>query len=226
MAILGALIAFCAAMVGSERNELTRTLIEQTQVHADYTASSTKFRLAMLELEKQRGRLALLNGSGTPPAAEGTDMTVVRRFVELAIHYQAERKIFGVLLDSYKPLADSRFDTAEGYERAQLIAEIGIVAASLAVLLGNRWVWMVSVALGILCLGQLGLTAIRADESVTKSTAELARGEKEFDDFRLRYPDGAEDDATLDAVDPGGVMRKDIEERAAKIKAPAIAGPG
>src|ERR1700722_11624984 len=64
MAILGALIAFCAAMVGSERNELTRTLIEETQAHADYTASSTKYRLTMLELEKQRGRLAVLNAGG------------------------------------------------------------------------------------------------------------------------------------------------------------------
>jgi hypothetical protein len=226
MAILGALIAFCAAMVGSERNELTRTLIEQTQVHADYTASSTKFRLAMLELEKQKGRLTIARASGTTPENSGTDMGVVRRFLELATHYQAERKIFGILLDSYSPLVATRFDAAEGYERAQLVAEIGIVAASLAVLLGNRAVWLVSVALGLLCLGQLGLTAIHANTSVTKSIAELNRGEQEFDDFRARYPDGAEDDATLDAVDPGGVMRKDIEAHAAKMKAPAKPAPG
>ena len=58
MAMIGALIAYCAAMVGSQRNELTKTLIEQTQAHADYTAASTKFRTVMLELEKQQGRLA------------------------------------------------------------------------------------------------------------------------------------------------------------------------
>src|SRR5438270_8606721 len=58
MALIGVLIAFCAAMVGSERNELTRAMIEQTQAHSDYTSASTKFRLIMLELEKQRARVA------------------------------------------------------------------------------------------------------------------------------------------------------------------------
>ena len=55
MALIGVLIAFCAALVGSERNEPTRTMIEQTQAHSDYSSASTKFRLIMLDLEKQRG---------------------------------------------------------------------------------------------------------------------------------------------------------------------------
>src|SRR5262245_49555311 len=54
MALTGVLIAFCSAMVGSERNELTRTMIEQTQAHSDYTAASTKLRLVLMEIEKQR----------------------------------------------------------------------------------------------------------------------------------------------------------------------------
>jgi len=58
MALIGVLIAFCSAMVGSERNELTRTMIEQTQAHSDYTAASTKLRLIMIEIEKQRARVA------------------------------------------------------------------------------------------------------------------------------------------------------------------------
>ena len=42
MALIGVLIAFCSLMVGSERNELTRAMIDQTQAHADWTAASTK----------------------------------------------------------------------------------------------------------------------------------------------------------------------------------------
>src|SRR4051794_13121009 len=57
MALIGVLIALCSAMVGSERNELTKTMIKQTQAHADFTAASTKFRLIMLELGKQRARI-------------------------------------------------------------------------------------------------------------------------------------------------------------------------
>ena len=41
MALIGVLIAFCAALVGAERNELTRTMIEQTQAHSDYSSPST-----------------------------------------------------------------------------------------------------------------------------------------------------------------------------------------
>src|ERR1700682_2752456 len=70
MALIGVLIAFCSAMVGSERNELTRTMIEQTQAHADFTAASTKFRLIMIELEKQRARVSAARGApgGWSPA--------------------------------------------------------------------------------------------------------------------------------------------------------------
>src|SRR5882724_12003394 len=58
MALIGVLIAFCSAMVGSERNELTRAMIEQTQAHADWTSASTKLRIVMIELEKQNARMA------------------------------------------------------------------------------------------------------------------------------------------------------------------------
>ena len=58
MALTGVLIAFCSAMVGSERNELTRAMIEQTQAHSDYTVASTKLRLIMIEIEKQHARIA------------------------------------------------------------------------------------------------------------------------------------------------------------------------
>src|SRR6266566_9763074 len=80
MALTGVLIAFCSAMVGSERNELTRAMIEQTQAHADFTSASTKFRLIMLELEKQRARVA---------AARDTTggWSPVERFIELAGDY-------------------------------------------------------------------------------------------------------------------------------------------
>src|ERR1051326_4994036 len=43
MALIGVLIAFCSAMVGSERTEFTQAMIRQTQAHADYTAASTKY---------------------------------------------------------------------------------------------------------------------------------------------------------------------------------------
>src|SRR5712664_2896271 len=58
VALIGVLIALSSAMLGSERNQLTRTMIEQTQAHSDYTSASTKLRLIMIEIEKQHARIA------------------------------------------------------------------------------------------------------------------------------------------------------------------------
>src|SRR6267154_2892216 len=107
MALIGVLIAVCAAMVGSERNELTRAMIEQTQAHADYTSASTKFRLIMLELEKQRARVAAARD--TPGG-----WSPVERFIELAGDYTKERSLAKTWADTYKPLAEAHFDAAEG----------------------------------------------------------------------------------------------------------------
>src|SRR5215468_10467229 len=85
MALTGVLIAFCSAMVGSERNELTRTMIEQTQAHSDYTAASTKLRLVLMEIEKLRpesDRSRTSSASSPGP-----------RFIELADDYKKERNL-------------------------------------------------------------------------------------------------------------------------------------
>src|ERR1700679_2062318 len=54
MAMLGVLLAFCAAEVGAHRTELTKALVEQTQVAAESQANQMKYRLVMMELEKVR----------------------------------------------------------------------------------------------------------------------------------------------------------------------------
>src|SRR6267154_3405013 len=99
MALIGVLIAFCAAMVGSERNELTRAMIEQTQAHANWTSASTKFRLIMLELEKQRARVA--SAKDTPGG-----WSPVERFIELASDYTEERRVAKNWAESYHPVVE------------------------------------------------------------------------------------------------------------------------
>jgi len=87
MALIAVLLAFCAAMVGSERNELMRAMIEQTQAHSDYTSASTKFRLIMLDLEKQRGAL-------TPAAnADAAPSPVLVRLLRLYLDYSSEKTL-------------------------------------------------------------------------------------------------------------------------------------
>src|SRR5215813_7018975 len=45
MAILGVMLAFCAAMVGSQRTELIKTMVEQSSKWGLYQSESMKFRV-------------------------------------------------------------------------------------------------------------------------------------------------------------------------------------
>src|SRR6266567_2799671 len=51
MAILGVMLAFCAAMVGSERTELIRATVEQSNKWGIYQAETTKYRVMEADYE-------------------------------------------------------------------------------------------------------------------------------------------------------------------------------
>ncbi len=199
MALIGVLIAFCAALVGGERNELTRTMIEQTQAHSDYSSASTKFRLIMLDLEKQRGEPA-----GNPA---GGDRPVLRRLLHLYTDYSKERKYSKEWADSYSPLVQAHFEGAEAYEHAQLIAEIGIVLASLGVLLGSRSAWLLSIVLAILCVVQLGRTGLHTRHEVAEASERVHHGEEAYQELRKAHVGTNEDERTVEALDPDGKLR-------------------
>ena len=209
MALMGVLIAFSSALVGSERNELTRTMIEQTQAHADWTAASTKFRLIMIELEKQRARV--LTQQPTAPESGSP----VARFIELAGDYGNERKISKAWSDSYIPIVEAHFGAAEGYEHAQLIAEIGIVLASLGVLLSSRPAWLISVFLGVACLGQIGRVYLATKHTLGSEMAKVERAKEDYDGLRKAHSGANMDDLIIERLDPDGKIRKAIEARSA-----------
>ena len=208
MALIGVLIAFCAALVGGERNELTRTMIEQTQAHSDYSSASTKFRLIMLELEKQRG-------ASVANPASGGDQPVLRRFLRLYTDYSKERMYSKDWADSYSPLVQAHFEGAEGYEHAQLIAEIGIVLASLGVLLGSRTAWLLSIVLAVVCIVQLGRTNLHTRHEVVEASEKVHHGEEVYQELRKAHVGANEDEHTVEALDPGGKLRAENEPVAA-----------
>src|SRR5262249_46553046 len=214
MALIGVLIALCAAMVGSERNELTKAMILQTQAHSDYPSASTKFRLIMLELEKQRGAMV----TGTAPSPETNP--VLARFLRLYLDYSSERALSKAWADSYEPVVEAHFEAAEGYEKAQLIAEIGIVLASLGVLLNSRPAWMVSIVIAALAIARPGRTWIPTRASVGDDMAKVEKAEHAYQGLRKAHTGANEDEQTVDQLDPGRKMRTAMEER---MKATAVA---
>ncbi len=207
MALIGVLIAFCAALVGAERNELTRTMIEQTQAHSDYSSASTKFRLIMLDLEKQRGVPAV-------NSPDGGDRPVLRRLLRLYTDYSKERKYSKEWADSYSPLVQAHFEGAEGYEHAQLIAEIGIVLASLGVLLGSRSAWLLSIVLAVVCVVQLGRTNLHTRHEIAESSEKIHHSEEAYQELRKAHVGANEDERTVEALDPGGKLRAENEPAA------------
>jgi uncharacterized protein HemX len=52
MAMLGALLALCSAMLGGARNELISSMVERTAVGAKAQAASTKYRTLMAQLQQ------------------------------------------------------------------------------------------------------------------------------------------------------------------------------
>src|SRR5579864_242838 len=54
MALLGVMLAFCAAMVGSERTELIKTMVEQANKWGMYQSETTKLRTIEADLEMLR----------------------------------------------------------------------------------------------------------------------------------------------------------------------------
>ncbi len=206
MALIGVLIAFCAAMVGSERNELTKAMIKQTQAHADFTAASTKFRLVLIELEKQHARVATARDApgGFSPAG---------RFVELSYDYADERGFSKKWADTYEPLVEAHFNAAEGYEHAQLIAEIGIVLASLGVLLGSRTAWLFSVLLSAGCIVQVGVTYIPTRHQTRKSEEQINLASQAYERLRAAHGEANEDEKAIEQFDPDGKIRAARLER-------------
>jgi Domain of unknown function (DUF4337) len=208
IALIGVLLAFCAAMVGSERNELVRAMIEQTQSHSDYTSASTKFRLIMLDIEKERAVVAASTGDTAAPNP------LMKRLLRLYLDYSAERKLSQAWADTYQPLIDAHFGGAEAYEKAQLLAEIGIVFASVAVLLGSRISWIVSLVLATLCVGQLGRSYFHVSHVVHETEAKIEQSKEAYQDLRKAHTGANEDEKTIEACDPGGKIRASFQEGA------------
>jgi uncharacterized protein DUF4337 len=209
MALIGVLIAICSALVGSERNELTRRMIEQTQAHSDWTAASTKFRLVMIELEKQQARV--LAARDAPGGWSPKD-----RFIELSQDYGKERDLAKKWSESYHPIVEAHFDGAEGYEHAQLIAEVGIVMASLGVLLASRSAWLISVLLAVASMIQVTCTYIPTRRVVREASVKVARAEEAYNELRKGHVGAGEDERIVQRLDPDGKIRAGIKERAAE----------
>jgi hypothetical protein len=198
MAILGVLIAFCAAMVGSQRQELMTTLLDQSWAHSSWVAAVVKDELAVADLQKMRGQP---NTAGNPALA---------RLIRMDDDYTTEAALAKTWDDASDPLIDAHFDAAEGYEHAQLAAEFALIIASIAILLNNRMAWFASLAVGAIALSLVGFTFVTARGEIAKNHHRVHEAEEDYIEHSESDLDTKGRDALLDELDPGGKIRATV----------------
>jgi len=195
MAILAVLIAFCAAMVGSQRQELMTTLLDQSWAHSSWVAAVVKDEMAVAEMQKMRGQP---NTAGNPAVA---------RLIRMDADYNTEADLAKTWDDASDPLVDAHFDAAEGYEHAQLVAEVALIIASIAVLLNNRPAWFASLIVGAVALGLIGFTFVSARGETAKAHHKVEEAEEDYIDHSESDLDTKGREALLNELDPGGKIR-------------------
>ena len=244
MAILGVLLAFSSAMVGSERTELTKTMVEQTNAFNEYQAASTKYRVllgAMQQLYAQTpmrthatDALEHLDRIAVAPeqqamanlqkAAMKESMTMlqprrseVEGYLDNVARYSAERDAAKAWAESFDEEVHTHFEGSERFEKGQLLAEIGIVIASIALLLHNRPAWYVSIASAVACVGIVGGAWMSGRHHMVAAEEKVHHAKTHYDDLRgkrdatgKRVADAHDEEVVTKVRERFGITAEDI----------------
>lgn len=189
MAVLGVMLAFCAAMVGSSRTELIRNTVAQSNQYSELQAETMKYRVMQADYEllhavtpnraeMERFGKKLADVRGKSGKADDEDTAEIKEAVDVSTReltdlltpdkededrllakkrqYAHDMQEAKEDAEAYDLILNAYGDAATGFERAQLCTEIGLVIASMALLLGNRLLWVISLVIG---LGGAGVAA-------------------------------------------------------------------
>jgi hypothetical protein len=248
MAVLGVILAYCAAKVGAERTELIQTLVEQQNAHAKYQAQDMKHRIGVISLRQIHGEipaaeirrhldaeLASIDAEGAAPpaaagtvapavavspaappkpvaatkpeaaaaAAEGVAVTRAARAVghnllegmtpskpeaaalaQTVERYEKEAHAAEEWVESFEPAIQAHVLGQERFELAQLLAEIGIVVASVGLLIKKSAPWFLALALGLGAVGLVAHTHLSAGGVAHDAEVKIEERGKEYREMR------------------------------------------
>jgi hypothetical protein len=211
VAILGVLMALCTAQVGAARTELIATMVEENGAKAQYLTVANKYRTLQAQLQQLHALMPdpelqakkneqlknLVAEVKNPDTLQGIKVTElqtdkilntvtptegdVMRFLALIDRIREEADAAKEWSHSYHDAVEVHAHTAEHFEIAMLAAEIGIVIASVGLLLSRQVrfamvLWIISVVLGATSLGVAAASKIHnsrvlhaAEEKIEKS---------------------------------------------------------
>jgi len=226
------LLAFCAAQVGAARTELIKTMVEQTQASAEYQSHSAKYRMLFSQLEQLRAiapsndqvadlhkKLDALKAAAHPEQADAVQGALIvgvgvsemiqptpeplARLIGLTRRSGYRTKLAHHWAESFDPAAQAYSAQAEGFERGQLCAEIGIVLASIALLLQNKPAWIGAIALGASCAGLLGYTALTERPKLHEAEESIEKAHHHYKEAMEDKAAGTDDEDTLRSLMQG-----------------------
>jgi hypothetical protein len=159
------------------------------------------------------------------------DPEEVQGFKKLASKYELDMKEAKEDAEAYDMKIEAHQEAAEWYERAQLAAEIGIVIASVALLMSSRKVWAISIALGATCAAIGATTAWKTHVTLEHAEEKIALASKnvqqiEDDDEDDGKSGGDEKGAKKEAHESEPAKAKDGEKPAPKPVEPASSHHG
>jgi len=198
MAVLGVILAFASAKVGGERTFLVKTMVEQEDAHMRYVTQDLKHRIAVISLRQLRATLPALAAPGRAAATvDAQEMVALARTVQ---RYYNESQAAGQWADAYTPAILAHVEGQEYYEWGMLCAEIGIVIASVSLLLRRRIEWYLAIALGVASVAVLGFTYSKTEPVVRAIEERTAAAAKVYHDMRAADKTTTADDALTKEV--------------------------
>lgn len=228
IALLGVLMALCSAQVGAARTELITTMVEENAAKGRYTAVANKYRNLQAQLQQLHAAMPNLeylkkkNADLSAIDKEVTDAdlrktikasqvgvdkilntvipteTDVRRFLGLIHRTREETEAAREWSESYHEAVTVHENTASRFEIAMLGTEIGIVIASVGLLLAKkalfaRVAWGTALVLGATSMTVAVTTKITNSQSLHGAEEKIHKNEHHFASLNKDEEDIAED---------------------------------
>jgi Domain of unknown function (DUF4337) len=205
MAVLGVLLAFASAKVGGERTELIKSMVEQQDAHMRYVTQDIKHRVAVISLRQLRATVPALPASAKPARASARSVPRLDAKETLALantigRYYRESQAARVWADAYNPVVRAHVEGQENYELGLLASEIGIVIASVALLLRRRVAWYLAIALGIASVGMVAFTYAQTSPVVHDTEKKIEEYARAYHDLRAQDKTTQDDDALVNEM--------------------------
>ena len=97
--------------------------------------------------------------------------------------YYAQAQAADAWTKTYDALAEAHSNAGSGYDRSMLLAEIGIVIASVALLLKRKIPFVAATCLGVASIAVIAMTWTAANRDIADATAKIAVAQKGYDDL-------------------------------------------